>query len=631
MLLLVSIVGLHHLMEVSAAPTATVSVSPATGMVTIGQPVVVNVLLNTGNQPVAGVDITMSYSASLQFVSADATGSVFDQEIAPPAPDRNEFHFSRVSFGTGYNGSNGQLIKLTFMTKTVGPASITIKSTSDVLAYDDAANIFQTANNASFTIKEVDGPDIDVQRNGSSLLTNATINFGSQIINTDVDQDFVIENKGNEPLTLTTQASPPTGFTIQKNYDATIAPGAKSTFTIRTRSEAPGTNTWPITLVSNDADENPFRITVGYTSTNVPEPDLEITDGVSIVHTVTGSFMMITDVGKNTQKPIRISNIGTATLTLERLVSAPQPFSIITAPLLSIPPGRSTTMLVRFSPSTPGTFTWPLTLNTNVKKKEKILLLINGTTTGKAAPVAVLPPAAASSVPNVPTSAASVATTTPLPSEITVDLCATMQMVDNYNPIAGALAAFLDGANVTFGDVPGDSWYARYLRPLMVSGIIRGYANADGTPRGVYGGGDGLRYDQIAKILALSTKQSFGPLQGQKPANATAVGQWSEVYVLSMERLGVPLFSPNLNVGNFASRAEAVSAIVSAFRVPSNERPVPFSDVPATHPYASSIRDATNYGIVSGNPDGTFRPDQPLNRAEMAKMTVIAIRRACIQ
>lgn len=47
-----------------------------------------------------------------------------------------------------------------------------------------------------------------------------------------------------------------------------------------------------------------------------------------------------------------------------------------------------------------------------------------------------------------------------------------------------------------------------------------------------------------------------------------------------------------------------------------------FSDVAADHPDADAIAYVQSQGIVSGYPDGTYRPDQPINRAEFTKIIV---------
>ena len=47
-----------------------------------------------------------------------------------------------------------------------------------------------------------------------------------------------------------------------------------------------------------------------------------------------------------------------------------------------------------------------------------------------------------------------------------------------------------------------------------------------------------------------------------------------------------------------------------------------FPDVPATQPYAAAIDDLAVRGVISGHLDGTFGPDEPVARCQLAKMIV---------
>lgn len=53
--------------------------------------------------------------------------------------------------------------------------------------------------------------------------------------------------------------------------------------------------------------------------------------------------------------------------------------------------------------------------------------------------------------------------------------------------------------------------------------------------------------------------------------------------------------------------------------------PPSFSDVPLSHQNVDAISFVKSQGIVSGYPDGTFRPDQTVNRAELLKILVLSI------
>jgi len=57
----------------------------------------------------------------------------------------------------------------------------------------------------------------------------------------------------------------------------------------------------------------------------------------------------------------------------------------------------------------------------------------------------------------------------------------------------------------------------------------------------------------------------------------------------------------------------------------STTMPQRFPDVPASHPYATSINDLAARDIVVGNPDGTFAPEDWVKRQQFAKMIVLTL------
>jgi hypothetical protein len=57
---------------------------------------------------------------------------------------------------------------------------------------------------------------------------------------------------------------------------------------------------------------------------------------------------------------------------------------------------------------------------------------------------------------------------------------------------------------------------------------------------------------------------------------------------------------------------------------PKEEEERSFEDVPSSHPNAAAINFVRNEGIVTGYDDGTFRPDQTINRAEFTKIIITA-------
>jgi hypothetical protein len=49
-----------------------------------------------------------------------------------------------------------------------------------------------------------------------------------------------------------------------------------------------------------------------------------------------------------------------------------------------------------------------------------------------------------------------------------------------------------------------------------------------------------------------------------------------------------------------------------------------YADAPFPKPEAAAISLLTNIGAVSGNPDGTFQPGRPVNRAEFLKIILLS-------
>ena len=78
---------------------------------------------------------------------------------------------------------------------------------------------------------------------------------------------------------------------------------------------------------------------------------------------------------------------------------------------------------------------------------------------------------------------------------------------------------------------------------------------------------------------------------------------------------------------NPISRAECVVLLSRLIEVPAGSST--FSDVPETHWASSAISAGTSAGWLAGYPDGTFRPDQNITRLEAVKMINTAFHRTC--
>ena len=81
-----------------------------------------------------------------------------------------------------------------------------------------------------------------------------------------------------------------------------------------------------------------------------------------------------------------------------------------------------------------------------------------------------------------------------------------------------------------------------------------------------------------------------------------------------MEPVSESAFAPTAA----ATRAQLVQALWQMEGTPAVEEELAFADVSADAEYAQAVRWAAAMGIAQGYPDGTFLPDAPLSRQEMA-------------
>lgn len=201
----------------------------------------------------------------------------------------------------------------------------------------------------------------------------------------------------------------------------------------------------------------------------------------------------------------------------------------------------------------------------------------------------------------------------------------------------GALQQFVtirvDGVPTNLTDVPSDAWFAPYVRGTADRGIISGYRGADGLPLGLFGPGDNVTIEQLAKMAIEATGHILQDCSGGELRNESARGSWSEQYIRCVEYLQWAVYSDGaVDVKRPATRSEVVVTILQAFGVLFDRAlGTVFSDVTASTEFSGAIERAAADNIVSGYADGQgnltgeFGPGDPVNRAEAAKILSLAL------
>ncbi|MCX6727616.1 MAG: hypothetical protein NTX11_02270 [Candidatus Saccharibacteria bacterium] len=127
----------------SAAGSASLSLTPASGSYPISTNFTVGVFENSGTDTAVGVDAKITYDATkLDFVSVDTTGGVFTDCPSAPVGGGGNVTITCVKFGFSFTGSQ-KIGNVTFKTKAgTGTTSLGFGSSSAIVKNDGSTNLW---------------------------------------------------------------------------------------------------------------------------------------------------------------------------------------------------------------------------------------------------------------------------------------------------------------------------------------------------------------------------------------------------------------------------------------------------------------------------------------------------------
>ena len=127
----------------------------------------------------------------------------------------------------------------------------------------------------------------------------------------------------------------------------------------------------------------------------------------------------------------------------------------------------------------------------------------------------------------------------------------------------------------------------------------------------------------LASFLLLALLLQTAWAGGAAAAFPDTAGHWAEAEIEDMQGRGLLQGYPD---GSFrpdapVTRAELLVVLLRSLEIEANgPTDAAFADVPSTHWAAPVVASARRLGFASGYPNGTFRPDAPMTRAEAAAL-----------
>ena len=178
----------------------------------------------------------------------------------------------------------------------------------------------------------------------------------------------------------------------------------------------------------------------------------------------------------------------------------------------------------------------------------------------------------------------------------------------------------------TFPDVPENHWAWQFVEAVFSAGLTSGF------PDGTYRPDNPVTRAEMAVFIKKGIHgSSYTPPtpDGNHPFSDIS-GHWAEAWIEDLYDEGFTSGFPDgtYRPDNQVTRAEMAVFLKkaihgSAYTSPMPDGSHPFSDI-AGHWAEAWIEDLFDEGITSGFPDGTYRPENQVTRAEMAVFLVNA-------
>jgi hypothetical protein len=185
-----------------------------------------------------------------------------------------------------------------------------------------------------------------------------------------------------------------------------------------------------------------------------------------------------------------------------------------------------------------------------------------------------------------------------------------------------------EGQEIVLQDVLQSAWYANDVFTMARLGIMAGYKDANGKPTGEFRPESAVSIGELAKIAhrLVGLDETRVHVSAENPGAQDE--QWFAPFIASAEQKGWTIFSDaTIDPVRGATRSEVVVTLLQVLEVPVRwPKGGSFKDVMRRTPFAGAIETAAGDGMISGytddsgEPTGFFGPEDPVNRAQIARL-----------
>ncbi|KKP37912.1 MAG: Subtilisin-like protein serine protease [Candidatus Peregrinibacteria bacterium GW2011_GWA2_33_10] len=177
---------------------------------------------------------------------------------------------------------------------------------------------------------------------------------------------------------------------------------------------------------------------------------------------------------------------------------------------------------------------------------------------------------------------------------------------------------------IPFKDVDDPEWFFSYVYDIKNLQCVSGFEDENGQALGVYKPESYLTIAESLKILLECTNKTQ---IDENQENNIVKDHWAKEYYLMAKELNLSIvdtIDSQEDLDRQIKRGEFVLEMIEVAGIPFlQEYDAVFSDVPKNNVYADAIYTSYYLGIVSGDSDkNLFRPNDPLNRAEISKIVL---------